>query len=61
MTDLGEPQCAAGFPALDSDHRVDQPRPARMDAHFWQMTFGSINGFLSNIARILLEPLSLLA
>ena len=32
MTHLGEPQSAAGVPALVPDHRADQPRLARMGA-----------------------------
>ena len=51
MTHLGEPQSAAGVPALVPDHRADQPRLAGMVALLSQMTFGAINLSLFNSAR----------
>ena len=51
MTYLGEPQSAAGVPALVPDHQADQPRLAGMVVLIGQMTFGSINLSLFNGAR----------
>ena len=39
MTHLGEPQSAAGVPALVPDHRADQPRLAGMVVLRRQLTF----------------------
>jgi hypothetical protein len=53
MTHLGEPQFAAGVPAVVPWCGADQSWAAGMDAHLGQMTFGSINGSLFNRARSL--------
>jgi len=42
LTHLGEPQSAAGVPALVSDHRADQPWLAGMVVLRRQLTFSSI-------------------
>src|SRR5271157_774862 len=51
MTNVGEPQSAAGVSPLVPDHRADQPWLAGMGALIGQMTFGSINLSLFNSAR----------
>ena len=47
MTHLGEPQSAAGVPALVPDSRANQPWLARMDAHLGQMTLARSISFYS--------------
>jgi hypothetical protein len=51
MTYLGEPQSAAGVPALVPDSWADQSWAAGMDGHLGQMTFGAITIPLFIIAR----------
>ncbi len=61
MTHLGEPQSAAGIPALVPGGWTDQPWLAEMDARLRQITFGSINLSFFNCARSLSVPLWALA
>ncbi len=53
MTQLGEPQSAAGISSLVPDHQADQPRLAGMDVLLGQITFELINHSLFIGARML--------
>jgi len=53
MTHLGEPQSAAGVPALVPDHRADQPRLAGMVVLRRQLTVSSITSFIYYCQKLL--------